>query len=195
MNTADNSPFTQFGQWMAEAEANEPNDPNAMILATATSTGMPAARTVLLKAWGTDGFVFYTNLESRKSNELKENPNAALLFYWKSLHRQIRIEGQLSLVSDAQADAYYATRPRQSRIGAWASDQSRPLPDRHIFETKIAEYEAKFPGSEIPRPPHWSGWRLVPNYFEFWQDIAFRLHDRTVYTPGPNGWVIGKLYP
>lgn len=192
--TADN-PFVHFGQWLREAELSEPNDPNAMILATATTDCKPAARTVLLKAWDEDGFVFYTNLDSRKSVEIKQNPQAALLFYWKTLHRQIRIEGGLTLVSDAQADAYYATRPRQSRIGAWASAQSQPLPSREVFDAKIAEYEAKFPGDDIARPAHWSGWRLRPAYFEFWQDIQFRLHDRTIYTPGETGWTTGKLYP
>jgi len=192
---ADNNPFDHFGHWLSQAEASEPNDPNAMILATATLAGKPSARTVLLKAWDRSGFVFYTNLESRKSAELSQNPHAALLFYWKSLHRQVRIEGRLSLVSDQQADAYYASRPRQSRIGAWASAQSRMLPNRETFEAKIAEYEAKFPGDDIPRPPYWSGWRLAASYFEFWQDMQFRLHDRTTYTAGENGWVTGKLYP
>ncbi len=195
MIKADNSPFTQFGQWLAEAESTEPNDPNAMILATVSPAGQPAARTVLLKAWDTAGFVFYTNLESRKSLELKANPRAALLFYWKTLHRQIRVEGIVSPVSDEQADAYYASRPRQSRLGAWASAQSRPLPDRETFERRLAEYEAKFPGEAIARPPFWSGWRLTPSYFEFWQDIEFRLHDRTTYQSGENGWITGKLYP
>ena len=195
MKQVKNDPFVTFGDWLAEAEASEPNDPNAMILATASAEGKPAARTVLLKAWDEQGFVFYTNLESRKSQELKQNPHAALLFYWKTLHRQVRIEGTISLVSDAQADAYYASRPRGSRIGAWASAQSKPLPDRQTFETKFEAFEVKFPGDTIPRPPFWSGWRVTPTYLEFWQDVQYRLHERTTYTRDDNGWVIGKLYP
>jgi len=191
----EDNPFARFGRWLSQAEASEPNDPNAMILATASRDGKPAARTVLLKAWDQAGFVFYTNLESRKSLEIKENPYASLLFYWKTLHRQVRIEGALSLVADEEADAYYATRPRQSRLGAWASEQSRLLPSREIFEARLAEFAAKYPGEDIPRPAHWSGWRLKPGYFEFWQDIEFRLHDRTTYTASANGWAIGKLYP
>ncbi len=195
MKQVKNDPFVTFGDWFAEAEASEPNDPNAMILATASSEGKPAARTVLLKAWDNQGFVFYTNLESRKSQELKQNPHAALLFYWKTLHRQVRIEGTISLVSDSQADEYYASRPRGSQIGAWASAQSKPLPDRETFETRYEEFEAKFPGDTIPRPPFWSGWRVTPTYLEFWQDVKYRLHERTTYTRNENGWVIGKLYP
>jgi pyridoxamine 5'-phosphate oxidase len=190
-----NKPFDQFAQWLTEAEASEPNDANAMILATSTRDGKPAARTVLLKAWDDRGFVFYTNLESRKSLEIKENPSAALLFYWKILHRQIRIEGSVAPVSDEEADVYFTTRPRGSKIGAWASAQSRPLSSRGEFDAKIAEFEAKFPGDAIPRPPNWSGWRLTPAYFEFWQDMQFRLHDRTTYVPGQTGWIPGKLYP
>jgi pyridoxamine 5'-phosphate oxidase len=188
-------PFGTFAQWFAEAGTTEPNDPNAMILATATAAGKPAARTVLLKAWDERGFVFYTNLDSRKSQELKQNPNAALLFYWKILHRQIRIEGAISLVDDAQADAYYASRPRGSRIGAWASAQSRPLADRETFDRAIQETETRFPDDAIPRPPFWSGWRLTPDYFEFWQDQQYRLHDRLTYTRTNDGWVPGRLYP
>jgi pyridoxamine 5'-phosphate oxidase len=188
-------PFEKFAQWFAEAEDSEPNDPNAMILATATASGKPSARTVLLKAWDERGFVFYTNLESRKSAEIKENPNAALLFHWKSLRRQIRIEGQVALVEDSQADEYYATRPRGSRLGAWASAQSRPLQDRETFERELAAVEAKFPGEDIPRPPFWSGWRLTPDHFEFWQDQQYRLHDRLTYARTTNGWLPGRLYP
>jgi pyridoxamine 5'-phosphate oxidase len=188
-------PFGTFTQWFAEAGTTEPNDPNAMILATATAAGKPSARTVLLKAWDERGFVFYTNLDSRKSQELKENPNAALLFYWKILHRQIRIEGTISLVDNAQADAYYASRPRGSRIGAWASAQSRPLADRETFDRAIQATETRFPDDAIPRPPFWSGWRLTPDYFEFWQDQQYRLHDRLTYTRTNDGWVPGRLYP
>jgi pyridoxamine 5'-phosphate oxidase len=188
-------PFVKFAQWFAEAEESEPNDPNAMILATATAAGKPSARTVLLKAWDERGFVFYTNLESRKSAEIKENPNAALLFHWKSRRRQIRIEGQVALVEDTQADAYYATRPRGSRLGAWASAQSRPLKDRETFERDLANVEARFPDETIPRPPFWSGWRLRPDHFEFWQDQQYRLHDRLTFARTTTGWLPGRLYP
>jgi pyridoxamine 5'-phosphate oxidase len=166
-----------------------------MILATATAAGKPSARTVLLKAWDERGFVFYTNLESRKSVEIKENPNAALLFHWKSRRRQIRIEGQVALVEDTQADAYYATRPRGSRLGAWASAQSRPLKDRETFERDLANVEARFPDETIPRPPFWSGWRLRPDHFEFWQDQQYRLHDRLTFARTTTGWLPGRLYP
>jgi pyridoxamine 5'-phosphate oxidase len=188
-------PFGRFAQWFAQAAETEPNDPNAMILATATQAGKPSARTVLLKAWDTAGFVFYTNLESRKSEELKQNPQAALLFYWKILHRQVRIEGKISLVDDAQANEYFASRPRGSRIGAWTSAQSRPLADRETFERELAAVEARFPDEAIPRPSFWSGWRLTPDYFEFWQDQQFRLHDRLTYTREGNDWLQGRLYP
>jgi pyridoxamine 5'-phosphate oxidase len=191
----EKDPFTRFGAWMADAEATEPNDPNAMILATASAAGAPSARTVLLKAWDPRGFVFYTNLESRKSLEINQNPQVALLFYWKLLHRQVRVEGRVEPVSAAEADAYYATRPRGSRLGAWASVQSRSLPDRATFEARLAEAEARFPGAEIPRPPFWSGWRVVPAVFEFWQDQQFRLHDREVYRRVEAGWETSLLYP
>jgi len=194
MDSTAPSPFKRFATWLAEAEATEPNDANAMILATSAG-GRPAARTVLLKAWDEQGFVFYTNLDSRKSEEIKQNPQAALLFYWKILHRQIRIEGRVTQVSDAQADEYFATRPRLSRLGAWASIQSRPLPSRETFESRLAEYDAKFPGDKIPRPEFWSGWRVTPDYFEFWQDMQFRLHDRDVFTRAGDGWTAEKLYP
>jgi pyridoxamine 5'-phosphate oxidase len=188
-------PFALFGAWLKEAESTEPNDPNAMILATATQDGRPSARTVLLKGWDERGFVFYTNLESRKSAEINANPRAALLFYWKTLHRQIRIEGTVSPVTDAEADAYYASRPRLSRIGAWASAQSRPLADRETFEARVAEYGAKFPGEDVPRPAFWSGWRMNPDYFEFWQDQKFRMHDRMTYRRAGEAWATGRLYP
>jgi pyridoxamine 5'-phosphate oxidase len=191
----DTNPFTQFAAWFAEAQAHEPRDANAMTLATATPDGIPSARIVLLKEHGARGFVFYTNRRSRKGQELAANPRAALLFHWKSLGRQVRIEGAVEDVSDAEADAYFASRPRLSRLGAWASDQSRPLADRAELEHRLAALEAQYPGEPIPRPPHWSGYRLVPTRFEFWQEAPFRLHDRTVYAREGEGWTVGKLYP
>ncbi len=188
-------PFTRFAAWMAEAEAAEPNDPNAMTLATVGATGAPSARIVLLKGWDQSGFVFYTNTQSRKGRDIACHSAVALLFHWKSLRRQIRIEGPAAPVTPAEADAYYATRPRVSRLGAWASDQSRPLADRAILEARVAELEQRYPGEDIPRPPHWSGYRVSPQRFEFWQDMPFRLHDRTVYTPAATGWEEAKIFP
>ena len=189
-------PFLRFREWFAEAEASEPSDANAMIVATATPDGRPSTRTILLKGVDDRGFVFFTNKESRKSDELAANPHVALLFYWKSLGRQIRIEGPVEHVTDAESDAYFATRPRISRLGAWASRQSRPLDERTTLERRLADYEAKYPGEDIPRPPYWSGYRVLPERFEFWQNMPFRLHDRTVYTKSTaNGWTISKLYP
>ncbi len=166
-----------------------------MALATATTTGRPSARMVLLRAWDERGFVFYTNLASRKSDEIAANGQAALLFHWKSLRRQIRIEGMVTPVAAAQADEYFAGRPRLSKLGAWASDQSRPMPSREIFQARLATMAARFPGEDVPRPANWSGWRVAPDYFEFWQDIRFRLHDRRVFTRIPGGWRTGRLYP
>ena len=192
-------PFALFAAWMAEAEKSEPNDPNAMTLATVSAEGRPSARMVLLKGWDAGGFVFYTNLESRKGLELGTNRHVALLFHWKSLLRQVRIEGVAVPVSDAEADAYFASRARLSRLGAWASDQSRVLPGRAILAARVAALELRYAMGEIPRPPHWSGFRVRPDAFEFWQDMPFRLHDRTVFTaetaPDAGTWRSVKLYP
>lgn len=192
---SENDPFAFFARWFAEAQGAEPNDPNAMTVATTNQEGHPSARIVLLKEWDEKGFVFYTNKESRKGDELRENPRAALLFFWKSLHRQVRIEGTVEHVTDAEADAYYTSRPRVSRLGAWASIQSRPLPERAVLEARVKEFEAKFPGEDIPRPAYWSGYRVVPAYMEFWQDMPFRLHDRTVFHRQGAGWSVGKIFP
>lgn len=189
------SPFDQFRTWMAEAEISEPNDANAMVLATCAPDGHPSLRAVLLKDVDKRGFVFYTNTESRKGVEVAANPNVALLFYWKSLRRQIRIEGRVEGVAEDEADAYFASRARVSRLGAWASQQSRPLESRRILEDRLAEIERRFP-ENIPRPAYWSGFRVVPARFEFWQDMPYRLHDRTVYTEVMSGiWDQTKLFP
>ncbi len=188
-------PFRQFGAWFAEAGRTEPSDPNAMTVATVGEGGRPAARTLLLKGWDERGFVFYGNLGSRKARDMASNPNVALLFHWKSLQRQIRIEGQVSSVEPATADEYFATRPRISQLGAWASEQSRPLASRALFEARLQEMEERFAGKPVPRPDFWSGWRLKPDYFEFWQGVDFRLHDRLVFELGNHGWETGRLYP
>jgi pyridoxamine 5'-phosphate oxidase len=189
-------PFQLFDEWLAEAEASEPNDPNAMALATADAAGDPTVRMVLLKGHGPHGFVFYTNEGSEKGRQLRENPSAALLFHWKSLRRQIRIEGEVVRVADAVAEAYFATRSRDSQLGAWASDQSRPLESRDLFEARYEEMKQRFDGREVPRPPYWGGYRLVPRIFEFWRDRPHRLHDRRVFLAKPEGaWDEGLLYP
>ncbi|GGB24817.1 pyridoxine/pyridoxamine 5'-phosphate oxidase [Sphingomonas metalli] len=188
-------PLTLFDAWLAEAEASEPNDPNAMALATADAAGQPAVRMVLLKGHGSDGFVFYTNRGSDKASDLAENPKAALLFHWKSLRRQVRVEGSVSLASEAQSDAYFASRGRDSRLGAWASDQSRPLDERATFEARFEAAKARFDGQDVPRPPHWGGYVVVPERIEFWQDRAHRLHERRLFVRDGNGWTEGLLYP
>ena len=188
-------PFQLFDAWFAEARASEPNDPNAMALATADEQGRPSVRIVLLKAHGPDGFVFYTNQRSRKGGELARNPLAALLFHWKSLRRQVRIEGKVSLVSSEKADAYFATRSRDSQLGAWASDQSSPLASRAEFEKRYEEMKAKFEGRDVPRPPHWGGFSVAPETIEFWTDRAHRLHERRLFTREGDRWSEGLLYP
>src|SRR6187402_2735964 len=180
--TAENEPFVLFSSWLDEAKASEVNDPNAVALATVDEDGLPNVRMVLLKGFDHQGFVFYTNFESQKGQELLSHRKAAMCFHWKSLRRQVRVRGPVEIVSDAEPDEYYATRPRGSRIGAWASKQSRPLESRFALEKAVAEYTAKYPIGEIPRPSHWSGFRIVPSHFEFWHDRPFRLHDRVVFT-------------
>jgi pyridoxamine 5'-phosphate oxidase len=194
-NPAD--PLVLFAAWMAEAEKSEPHDPNAMALATADASGAPNVRMVLLKGFDAGGFVFYSNSGSAKGGELAANPRAAINFHWKSLRRAVRAMGAIAQVSEAEADAYFATRPRDSQIGAWASDQARVMEGRWVFEKRLAEYALKFGISKVPRPPHWTGWRLAPNRIEFWRDRPFRLHDRLVFcrdTPGA-AWATERLFP
>lgn len=189
-------PFTLFDQWYAEARASEPNDSNAMALATADAAGRPAVRMVLLKGHDPRGFVFYTNRTSRKADDLGANAQAALLFHWKSLRRQIRIEGPVTQVTDTESDAYFATRSRDSQLGAWASDQSSPLDARATFEARFEAAKARFEGGDVPRPPHWGGYRVAPERIEFWNDRAHRLHERRLFLPdGNGGWTEGLLYP
>ena len=188
-------PFALFAAWFAEAKAAEPNDAEAMALATADSAGCPSVRMVLLKGHGAKGFEFYTNLDSRKGAELAANATAALLFHWKSLRRQVRIDGPVELLPAAEADAYFATRTRDSQLGAWASDQSRPLDSRETFEQRYEDARARFEGQDVPRPPRWGGYRLVPERIEFWSDRPHRLHERRLFTRAANGWAEGLLYP
>lgn len=193
--TEEAEPYRLFGRWLEDATASEPNDPNALALATVDADGMPDVRMVLLKGFDERGFVFYTNFESDKGEEILSSMKAAMCFHWKSLRRQIRIRGPVEQVSDAEADEYYASRPRGSRIGAWASRQSRPLESRFALEKAVAEYTAKYAIGEIPRPPHWSGFRIVPQSIEFWHDRPFRLHDRVKFTHAQDSWTRARLYP
>ena len=190
------NPISLFSQWLEEAKASEINDPEAMAVATVDADGQPSVRMVLLKGHDANGFVFYTNQQSRKGEALTANPRAALLFHWKSLRRQVRIEGRVTVVSDDEADAYFASRSRDSQLDAWASDQSRPLPSRAHFMKRVAEAGLKFGVSPVTRPPHWSGYRVSPDRIELWQDRAFRLHERRLFTPdGKGGWTEGLMYP
>ena len=189
-------PFAIFDAWFAEARASEPNDPNAMALATATPGGVPSVRMVLLKGHGPDGFVFYTNFHSRKGGELAANHHVALLFHWKSLRRQIRIEGAISEVTPAEADAYFASRHPESRLGSAASDQSRPLDSRETYLARVAALRERYPAGNVPRPAHWSGYRVRPDAIEFWHDREFRLHERRRFVRGADGgWTSTMLYP
>ena len=192
MNT---DPFALFDEWFAQAREAEPNEPDAMAVATVGSDGQPSVRMVLLKAHGPEGFAFYTHEGSAKGEDLADNPQAALLFHWKSLCRQVRIEGAVERVSEAEADAYFATRARDSQLGAWASDQSRPLESRLAFEARFEEVKRRFEGEDVPRPPHWGGYRVIPERIEFWTDRPHRLHERRLFTCSGETWSEGLLYP
>lgn len=193
--TEASEPYRLFATWLEEATASELNDPNALALATVDADGMPNVRMVLLKGFDERGFVFYTNFESRKGVEILGSMKAAMCFHWKSLRRQVRVRGPVERVSEAEADEYYASRPRGSRIGAWASRQSRPLESRFALEKAVAEYTARHAVGEIPRPPHWSGFRILPQSVEFWHDRPFRLHDRVVFEQKGKDWEKTRLYP
>jgi pyridoxamine 5'-phosphate oxidase len=188
-------PIALFGEWLKAATASEPNDPNAMALATVDETGLPDVRMVLLKGFDAAGFVFFTNFESAKGRELLANPKAALCFHWKSLRKQVRVRGPVTEVTVAEADAYFTSRPRGSRIGAWASQQSRPLESRFALEKAVASYTARYAIGEIPRPAYWSGFRITPQEMEFWSDGAFRLHDRVKFVRDGDSWLKSRLYP
>ncbi|OWV64717.1 pyridoxamine 5'-phosphate oxidase [Rhizobium sp. R339] len=195
--TESGEPFKLFAEWLKEAEASEPNDPNAVALATVDEDGLPNVRMVLLKGFDDDGFVFYTNFESQKGREILGQKKAAMCFHWKSLRRQVRLRGPVEIVTDAEADTYFKTRARGSRIGAWASKQSRPLESRFALEKAVAEYTARYAIGDIPRPAHWSGFRIRPTSIEFWKDQKFRLHDRIEFRrPSPEGeWEKVRMYP
>ncbi len=195
--TEASEPFALFERWFSDATASEPNDPNAMALATVDPDGLPNVRMVLMKGWDEAGFVFYTNTESAKGRELLSGKKAALVLHWKSLRRQVRVRGPVEIVTDAEADEYFQSRPRDSRIGAWASQQSRPLESRFALEKAVATNAAKYAIAEVPRPPHWTGFRIRPVEIEFWHDKPFRLHDRIVFRrPAPEGgWTKARLYP
>ena len=194
--TESAEPYRLFAAWLKDATASELNDPNAVALATVDTDGLPDVRMVLLKGFDEQGFVFYTNFESAKGREILATMKAAMCFHWKSLRRQVRVRGPVEIVTDAEADAYFASRPRGSRIGAWASKQSRPLESRFALEKAVAEYTARHAIGEIPRPAHWSGFRIRPSQIEFWHDRPFRLHDRIVFTANDKGdWDKDRLYP
>jgi pyridoxamine 5'-phosphate oxidase len=193
--TERTEPHALFEEWLAEAQESEINDPTAMALATVDANGMPDVRTVLLKGHDARGFVFYTNFEGAKGQQVLATKKAAMCFHWKTKRRQVRARGNIELVSDDEADAYYNSRHPQSRLGAWASDQSRPLKDRQTLIDRLAHFEEKYGTEDIPRPPHWSGFRILPDSIEFWQDGEFRLHDRVVFTPSADGWTTQRLYP
>ena len=188
-------PLAIFDEWLAEARAAEVNDPEAMALATADATGQPSVRMVLLKGHGPDGFVFYTNEQSAKGEQLEGNPRAALLFHWKSLRRQVRVEGAVQRVGDSEADTYFASRARDSQLGAWTSYQSRPLDGRATFEARLEDMKRRFDGHAVPRPPHWRGFRVVPERIEYWMDRPHRLHERRLFTRSGDRWSEGMLYP
>ncbi|UPK29053.1 pyridoxamine 5'-phosphate oxidase [Bradyrhizobium sp. 195] len=195
--TAADEPFALFETWLNEAIKSEPNDPNAMALATVDPQGLPDVRMVLMKGFDTEGFVFYSHIASQKGRELAANPKAALLFHWKSLRRQVRIRGNVTPVTEAEADAYFATRPKQAQIGAWASKQSQELESRFAFEQAIAKVAARYVIGEVPRPSGWSGWRITPSRIEFWHDRPFRLHDRIEFRRDAAGqkWSKTRMYP
>jgi pyridoxamine 5'-phosphate oxidase len=188
-------PDLLFDAWFAEAQASEPNDPDAVALATATTDGRPSVRMVLMKQHDARGFTFHTNLDSRKGGEIAANPSASMLFHWKTLRRQVRVEGRIEPVSEDEADAYYATRSRGSQLSAWASDQSRPLASREAFVERYADVTARFEGGPVPRPPRWSGLRLVPERIEFWRDREYRMHERRLFVRSDVGWTESLLYP